>query len=174
MKSIRTKISLCLILTVLAGLVASGASSIALNYNSTMATVEQMMSETAVLAAGRAQQELASYKNVVMEVGHIPQLADPDVSVEEKQAIMDERVAMHGFQRGNIIGANGISIFDGKTILTGSMCVRRCREIFMCPSRWSVRLPGSCPLWLQRLFTPRKPMALPSPVWFILCRRRRF
>lgn len=114
MKSIRTKITLCLILTVLAGLVASGSSSIALNYNSTMATVEQMMSETAVLAAGRAQQELASYKNVVMEVGHIPQLADSDVSVEEKKAIMDERVAMHGFQRGNIIGSNGISIFDGK------------------------------------------------------------
>lgn len=114
MKSIRTKITLCLILTVLAGLVASGSSSIALNYNSTMVTVEQMMSETAVLAAGRAQQELASYKNVVMEVGHIPQLADAEVSVEEKKAIMDERVAMHGFQRGNIIGADGISIFDGK------------------------------------------------------------
>lgn len=51
MKSIRTKITLCLILTVLAGLVASGSSSIALNYDSTMVTVEQMMSETAVLAA---------------------------------------------------------------------------------------------------------------------------
>lgn len=64
MKSIRTKISLGLILTVMVGLVASGSSSIALNYNSTMSTVEQMMSETAVLAAGRAQQELAAYKNV--------------------------------------------------------------------------------------------------------------
>ena len=114
MKSIRTKINLCLILTVLAGLVASGTASIALNYNSTMTTVEQMMSQTAVLAAGRAQQELAAYKNVVMEVGHIPQLGDSSVSVEEKQAIMDERVSMHGFQRGNIIGSNGISIFDGK------------------------------------------------------------
>lgn len=114
MKSIRTKITLCLILTVLAGLVASGSSSIALNYNSTMSTVEQMMSQTAVLAAGRAEQELSVYKNVVMEVGHIPQLADHDVSVEEKQAIIDERVSMHGFQRGNIIGADGISIFDGK------------------------------------------------------------
>lgn len=114
MKSIRTKISLCLILTVLVSLVASGASSIALNYNSTMATVEQMMSETAVLAAGRAQQELASYKNVVIEVGCIPQLSDPNVSVEEKQTIIDERAQMHGFQRGNIIAANGISIFDGK------------------------------------------------------------
>ena len=114
MKSIRTKITLCLILTVLVSLVASGSSSIALNYNSAMSTVEQMMTETAVLAAGRAQQELAAYKNAVMEIGCIPELADPDVPVEEKRAIIDDRVAMHGFQRGNIIGTDGISIFDGK------------------------------------------------------------
>lgn len=114
MKSIRTKISLCLILTVLAGLVVSGVSSIALTYNNTMSTVEQMMNETAVLAAGRAQKELEAYKNVVMEVGCMPQLSDPYVSTEEKKALIDERVTMHGFQRGNVIGTNGISIFDGK------------------------------------------------------------
>ena len=56
MKSIRTKITLSLILTVLIGLVASGSSSIMLNYNNTMSTVEQMMSQTALLDAGRAQQ----------------------------------------------------------------------------------------------------------------------
>ena len=83
MKSIRTKITLSLILTVLFGLVASGSSSIMLNYKNTMATVEQMMSQTAVLAAGRAQQELEVYKNVVMEVGCIPQLSDPEVPVEK-------------------------------------------------------------------------------------------
>ncbi len=113
MKSIRTKITLCLILTVLIGLVASGSSSISLNYHNTMSTVEQMMSQTAVLAAGRAQQELEVYKNVVMEVGCIPQLSDPNVPVEEKQAIINERVSMHGFRRGNVVGADGISIFDG-------------------------------------------------------------
>ena len=113
MKSIRIKINLCMILTVLVGLVASGASSIALNYNNTMSTVEQMMSQTAVQAAGRAQQELEVYKNFVMEVGCIPQLSDPEVPVEEKQAIIDGRVSMHDFQRGNIVGADGISIFDG-------------------------------------------------------------
>ena len=113
MRSIRTKITLSLILTVLVGLVASGSSSITLNYNNTMDTVEQMMSQTAVLAAGRAQQELEVYKNVVMEVGCIPQLSDPKVSVKEKQDIINERVSMHDFQRGNIVGANGISIFDG-------------------------------------------------------------
>lgn len=113
MKSIRTKITLCLILTVLISLVASGASGIMLNYNSAMSTVEQMMTETAVLAAGRAQQELQAYENAVMEIGCIPELADPNVPLEEKRIIMDDRVAMHGFQRGNIIAANGISIFDG-------------------------------------------------------------
>ena len=114
MKSIRTKITLCLILTVLVSLVVSGAFSIMLNYNSTMSTVEQMMNETAVLAADRVQQELAAYKNAVMEVGCIPQLSDSTVSPDEKQAIINGRVSMHGFQRGNIIGLDGISIFDGK------------------------------------------------------------
>lgn len=113
MKSIRTKITVCLILTVMIGLVASGSSSIMLNYNNTMSTVEQMMSQTAVLAAGRVQQELEVYKNVVMEVGCIPQLSNPEVPVEEKRVIIDERVSMHDFQRGNIVGADGISIFDG-------------------------------------------------------------
>lgn len=114
MKSIRTKITLCLILTVLAGQAASGIASIIPNYNSTMSTVEQMMCETAVLAADRVEQELLAYKVAVMDTGCIPQLSDPSVPIDEKQAIINERVSMHGFQRGNIIGKDGISIFDGK------------------------------------------------------------
>lgn len=114
MKSIRAKITLCLILTVLTALIAAGISSIIPNYNSTLSTVDHMMSETAVLAAERVEQELTAYKNVAMDTGCIPQLSDPTVSVEDKKSIIDERVAMHNFQRGNIIGIDGISIFDGK------------------------------------------------------------
>ena len=55
MKSIRKKITVCLMATVLIALAAVGASSIALNYRSTIATVDQMMSETAVLAAERIE-----------------------------------------------------------------------------------------------------------------------
>ncbi len=114
MKSIRTKITMCLILTVLAALAAVGASSITLNYKNTIATVDQMMSESAGLAAERVEQELLAYKNVAMDTGCIPQLSNAGASVEEKRSIIDERVAMHDLQRGNIIGADGISIFDGK------------------------------------------------------------
>lgn len=114
MKSIRAKITLCLILTVLVALVAVGLSSIIPNYNSTITTVDHMMSETAVLAAERVEQELMAYKNVAMDTGCIPQLSDPSISTDEKKSIINERAAMHNFQRGNIIGTDGISIFDGK------------------------------------------------------------
>lgn len=114
MKSIRAKITLCLIITVLTALIAAGISSIIPNYNGTLSTVDHMMSETAVLAAERVEQELTAYKNVAMDAGCIPQLSDPTISVEDKKSIIDERVTMHNFQRGNIIGIDGISIFDGK------------------------------------------------------------
>lgn len=147
MKSIRTKITLSLILTVLIGLVASGSSSISLNYHNTMDTVEKMMSQTAVLAAGRAQQELEVYKNVVMEVGCIPQLSDPEVPVEEKRAIIDERVAMHDFQRGNIVGADGISIFDGNDY-SDREYVRQAMEGNVYVSEPLIsKITGNCLLW---------------------------
>ena len=113
MNSIRKKITVCLMATVLIALAAVGTSSITLNYRSTISTMDQMMSETAVLAAERIEQELAAYKNVAMDTGCIPQLSDDTVSLEDKRAIIDERVSMHGFQRGNLIGPDGISIFDG-------------------------------------------------------------
>ena len=114
MKSIRKKITVCLMATVLVALVLVGSASITLNYRSTLATVDQMMSETAVLAAERIEQELTAYKNVAMDTGCIPQLSDDTVSLNDKQAIFDERVSMHGFQRGNLIGLDGRSLFDGK------------------------------------------------------------
>ena len=113
MKSIRKKITISLMATVLIALIAVGSSCITMNYKTTLATVEQMMSETVVLASERIEQELTAYKNVAMDTGCIPQLSDESVSLEDKRAIIDERVSMHGFQRGNIINADGYSIFDG-------------------------------------------------------------
>ena len=114
MNSIRKKITVCLMATVLIALFVVGSASIGLNYRSTIATVDQMMSETAVLASERIEEELIAYKNVAMDTGRITQLANSFTSVEEKKAIVDERVSLHGFQRGNLIGLDGISVFDGK------------------------------------------------------------
>lgn len=113
MKSIRKKITVCLMLTILISLLAAGISGIVPSYRSTLSTVEHMMSATAVLAAERVEQELTAYKNAAMDAGCIPQLSDPDVPADEKYALIQERCTMHQFQRGNIIGPDGHSIFDG-------------------------------------------------------------
>ncbi len=113
MNSIRKKITVCLMVTVIIALILVGGMSIVLNYRGTVSTVDQMLSETAVLAAERIDKELTAYKNVVIDTGCVPQLSDPNVTVEEKRAIIDERVSLHGFKRGNVIGLDGISIFDG-------------------------------------------------------------
>ena len=89
MTSIRKKITVCLMATVVIALLLVGATSITLNYRSTIATVDQMMSQTAVLAAERVEQELTAYKNVAMDTGCIPQLSDGMVSVEVKRSIID-------------------------------------------------------------------------------------
>lgn len=61
MNSIRKKITVCLMVTVLVALIAVGGAGSALSYRSTVATVSQMMSETATLAAQRVEQELTAY-----------------------------------------------------------------------------------------------------------------
>lgn len=113
MKSIRKRITVCLIAMVLLSLVVVGAASMALGYRNALTTVNTMMRETAVLAADRIEQELTAYKNVAMDTGLIPDLSNDEVPLEDKRALIDERVQMHNFQRGNIVGADGISIFDG-------------------------------------------------------------
>ncbi len=71
MKSIRTKITVCLMLTIVISLMAAGLSGIIPSYRSTLSTVENMMRTTAVLAAERVEQELTAYKNAAMDAGCI-------------------------------------------------------------------------------------------------------
>ena len=132
MTSIRKKITVSLMMTVLIALAAVGITSITLNYRSSISTIRQLMSQTAVLAAERVEQELAAYKNVAMDTGRISLLANGFTTVEEKRAIIDERVSLHGFQRGNVIGLDGVSIFDGndysdreyvRQAMKGNVCV---------------------------------------------------
>lgn len=114
MKSIRTKILLCMALTVSISLMIVGVTSVWLNFTSTNETLKQAMQETAIVAAGRIEQQLTAQLNVACDTGCIARLADPGKSTAEKKKIVDQRAASHGYKRGNIIWNDGISIFDGK------------------------------------------------------------
>ncbi|GLC78047.1 methyl-accepting chemotaxis protein [Lacrimispora brassicae] len=114
MKSIKTKILLSMALTVFLSLCAVGGTSIYLNYSSMIGTMNQTMTELARTASQRVSKELDIYKNIAYEVGSTNRLSSPETSVEDKKILMDQKAKTHGFQRGNILGTDGVSIFDGK------------------------------------------------------------
>lgn len=114
MKSIRGKIMLTFISTILVSLAAVGGFGCFLNYKSTMELLEQNMVEIAEISAKRIEKELEAYRNIATEVGSVARLSSSSTDIAQKKAIIDQKVKDHSFQRGNIIGADGISIFDGK------------------------------------------------------------
>lgn len=113
MKNIRTKILVNMAATVLVSLMLVGGISIYLNYSGSIDTLRQTMVQMSGTAAERVNQELIGYRNIVREVGSNSILADPTVSVEEKRAVVNQRVKEYGLQRGNLISLDGIGLFDG-------------------------------------------------------------
>jgi len=89
-----------------------GVLSITLNINSTANTLEQTMKEMSAMVSERVEQELLAHLNVAEETGLVARLSS-DISIAQKQEIINQRVQLHGYQRGDIIGLDGISIFSG-------------------------------------------------------------
>ena len=114
MKTIKGRIARLVIIVVVAAIFIVGGVSIYLNYNSTNKMLEQTMTETAKLAAERVGQELDKYETIAMEVGSIARLSNAEIAVEDKQAIIDQRVKTYSFLSGDILDASGNSIFSGK------------------------------------------------------------
>ena len=79
-----------------------------------LTSAKETLSELASSSVARIHHQLQSYVNVAMIAGSIPDLSNPSTSLEEKKAIVDSIATSTGFERGNIIGLDGASIFDGK------------------------------------------------------------
>ena len=62
--------------------------------------------------ANRVANFIQYNKSVVKEIGCNPDLADKRVSVEEKQQIIDQKIASYGYLRGRIVGTDGLGLFD--------------------------------------------------------------
>ena len=89
MNSIKAKITYIILSIVIVLSITLGVISSYLNYKTTFDALEQTMTETSVIAAERVIKELESYKNVAIGTGIIKDLSDSNVSVSEKQKIID-------------------------------------------------------------------------------------
>lgn len=91
------------------GIVAS-----VLNYISSISAVTETINNTSSVAAGYVSSALKEYVAIAYETGSIARLADPEKSVEEKAAILNQRIKDHNMDGGYLIDSNGIDIFTGE------------------------------------------------------------
>ena len=71
------------------------------------------MSTLAVQTGERISYQLDSYKSAVAALGMVPELSDPAIPVTEKQNLVNSWAEYYGMERGNLLGTNGVSLFDG-------------------------------------------------------------
>lgn len=81
---------------------------------SALGSANETMSELTAAYSTRIEYQLQSYINVAETAGTMPMFSDETASAEDKKAVVDSLAKSKGFERGNIIGIDGISIFDGK------------------------------------------------------------
>ncbi|MBM6723105.1 methyl-accepting chemotaxis protein [Pseudoflavonifractor phocaeensis] len=113
MKSIRQKLLLYILSIATAAAVCCGGVGIFMSYSSSQSTLQSSMLAIASLSADRVSYEIQSYEYTAKALGMVPELSSATVTVEEKQAILDQWVTEYGMMRGNILDTSGNSLFDG-------------------------------------------------------------
>lgn len=108
-QKLTTTISKLLIIS----LACLGIIAIAMSYVNTNRLLEQTFTETAKIAASKVSYELQAFANTVTEIGCDSTFSDTSLSVADKQAIIDQKVETYDLERGNLLGTDGVSIFDG-------------------------------------------------------------
>lgn len=121
--SIEKKISTNFARTILVCCIVLGVITSILSYISSINAVSETIDNTSDLAAYYVAASLRQYVAVAYETGSIARLADPDRSVEDKVAILNQKVEGHGYERGFLLDSNGIDLVSGMD-LSSSICYK--------------------------------------------------
>ncbi|MBQ3161354.1 MAG: HAMP domain-containing protein [Oscillospiraceae bacterium] len=113
MKTIKSKIIVCMIALTTALLLILGVVCSVLAYAGMESRTESDLHEIALLASERASWEMEAYLNVVVETGYLKEIMDESISAEDRVALVTERAQNHGMIRGVILDANGTNISTG-------------------------------------------------------------
>ncbi|MDD3416326.1 MAG: methyl-accepting chemotaxis protein, partial [Lachnospiraceae bacterium] len=81
--------------------------------NSSVSAIKKSINETSFVAADLVSESLKEYSAIAYETGSIARLADPEKSVEDKQAIIQQRIKDHGFSGGYVLDSSGKDLFTG-------------------------------------------------------------
>lgn len=113
MKSVKSKILLGMVTTIVVGMLVVGLTSIFLSLSSSKEMLQTSMQGTAEIAAARVEFELRAYIETAAMAGQNELLTDDTVTVEEKEEYISRMATEFGMTRGNLLDLNGDSYFDG-------------------------------------------------------------
>lgn len=91
-----------------------GVAASILNYISSVSAVSKTINNTSDVAANYVSASLKEFVAIAYETGSIARLADPEKTVEEKKAILDQRIKDHNFEGGYLLDSSGVDIFTGQ------------------------------------------------------------
>ncbi len=116
MKSIKSKILLSVSLLIVIAFTLTTLLVITTVSRGTIATLEQTMTETAKISAKYVYEYLETYNTAAKETGVIARLSNPEISVEDKQTILDGKIQQYGFLSGNVVDAQGNGIVSQASV----------------------------------------------------------
>lgn len=111
--SIEKKISSNFARTIMICCIVLGVITSILSYISSVNAVSATINNTSDVAAYYVAAAIQQYVAVAYETGSIARLADSSRSVEDKAAILEQRIKDHNFERGFLVDSNGIDILSG-------------------------------------------------------------
>ncbi len=114
--SIEKKISARFAQTILICCIVLGVISSVLSYISSISAISETINNTSDVAADYVAAALQQYIAVAYETGSIARLADPERTVEEKEAILNQRIKDHNFAGGFLLDSNGIDVITGTNL----------------------------------------------------------
>lgn len=113
MKSVKGKILLGMVATIVIGMLVVGIVSIVLSLQSSHSLVKTAMQGTAEIAAGRVQYELTSYIQIATAAGQNQVLGSDEFPLDEKEEFINQLATNNDMTRGNLLDLDGNSYFDG-------------------------------------------------------------
>ncbi len=111
--SIEKKISKRFGQTILICCILLGLITSILSYISSISAVSETINSTSDIAADYVAAALKQYTAIAYETGSIARLADSTKTVQEKEAILKQRIEDHDFQGGYLLDSKGIDVISG-------------------------------------------------------------
>ncbi|MEG1777921.1 MAG: methyl-accepting chemotaxis protein, partial [Angelakisella sp.] len=110
MKSIKQKILIPALVTMMAAMMITTTYSTTSTYKSTMSTLDQTMTEAVKIAAGQSSEAMGKVTAVVTEFADTARLKNSELSDTEKQAILNDKLKLGYFESISMTKSNGISL----------------------------------------------------------------